>query len=76
MFHRGDKVRLTKDTRDIRMPWLFEAGETGTLGKLYRVQDGVEVWQCYLDKKREFAAPIPGLSQPIIAVFHTDIEKL
>ena len=76
MFSKGDRVRLTKDTRDIRMPWLFEAGETGTLGRLYRIQDGVEVWQCYLDKQRPFAAPIPGLSQPIIAVYSSGIEKI
>jgi hypothetical protein len=73
MFTRGDKVRLTKDSRDIRFPWTFEKGETGVLGRRYRIQDGVEVWELILDKKRPF---LSGEITTRIAVQGDSIEQI
>src|SRR5882672_3666234 len=55
MFGRGDRVVLAHDCKDLAHgPEVFKKGETGTLGKRYRVQDGIEVWELILDKKRPF----------------------
>lgn len=50
-FKPGDHVRLTADVRDAS--WggqVIPAGTTGKLGRLYRVQDGIECWAMHLDK--------------------------
>lgn len=72
MFYKGDKVTLTQDCRDVRFPQTFKKGETGVLGRRYRVQDGIEVWELILDSKH--SGFLGG--QLRIAVFHIHIEKL
>lgn len=66
MFKKGDKVRLLKDQTVLHTPEIFKAGETGTLGRLYRVQEGLEIWHLVLDR--------PGYV--FIAVAHTNIERV
>ena len=67
MFKTGDKVRLLRDQKALHTgPEIFKAGETGTLGEMYRIQDGFEVWHLVLDR--------PGYV--FIAVAHPNIEKI
>lgn len=70
---RGDRIRLTKDSRDIRFPETFRKGEVGALGQLYRVQDGVEIWEVILDMKKSFGL---GEANVRIAVVATHLEVL
>ena len=58
----GDRVRLIKSCRDIRFPTAFKAGETGQLGKRYRLQDEIEIWELILDSGQR------------IAIRHVDVE--
>lgn len=43
------------------------------LGQRYRVDQGIEIWQVFLDNKRSFGDKPITVS---IAVAHTDLEKL
>jgi hypothetical protein len=73
MFSPRDKVRLVRDCKDLRHVEIFKAGETGVLGQRYRVDQGIEIWQMFLDTKRAFGDKPITVS---IAVAHTDLEKL
>lgn len=75
MFGSGDRVVLAHDCKDLAHgPEVFKKGETGTLGRRYRVQDGIEVWELILDKKRPFGAS--GEITLRVCVDHTSIERL
>lgn len=65
-FQREDKVRLTEDVHVLHMAESVKKGETGTLTKLYRVQEDLEIWRMVVDR------PI----YTFIAVPHTKIEKI
>ena len=71
MFIQGTRVRLTKDHKELRFVETFRAGEVGTLGQRYRVQDGVEIWQVVLEERRAWQG---RLIPVILAVPHTDME--
>lgn len=75
-FKKGERVRLIKDCRDLSHgDEVFKIGEVGTLGKRYRIQDGLQVWELILDKTHtigESSNPIPTR----ITVVHTSIEKV
>lgn len=73
MFSPRDKVRLMHDCRDLRHVEIFKAGETGILGERYRVEQGIEIWQVWLDAKRPFGDKLISVS---VAVAHTSLEKL
>lgn len=50
-FKKGDRVRLIRDCRDFNHgETVFRVGELGTLDRLYRVQDGWEIWSLILDR--------------------------
>jgi len=73
-FRKGDRTRLIRDCHDLRFgDTIFEAGATGILEQLYRVQDGKEVWSMRLDGRRTFGT---FTIEPRIAVSHKDIEKV
>lgn len=65
-FQAHDKVRLTEDHQVLHLVEIFKAGETGTLTKLYRIQDGEEIWQMVLDRS----------TFTFLAVPHTKLEKV
>jgi hypothetical protein len=46
----GDRVRTVQQVHDISWAFPVPAGSVGRLGSLYRVQDGLEVWQMFLDR--------------------------
>lgn len=72
-FERGDRVRLVRDCRSVQHgDEVFVVGECGSLGKLYRVQGGREVWSLLLDKKRPWFGRDLQIS---IAATHLDFEK-
>lgn len=65
-FQRDDKVRLTADCPQVHTPFTPKKGETGRIGRLYRVQDGLEIYQVILDRPEYTFA----------AIAHTQMEKL
>lgn len=69
-FAQGQRVRLTQDCQALHTgPEIFKKGETGTLGEMYRIQDGLEIWHLDMDQKRYDA-------YTFIAVAHTQIERI
>lgn len=45
-----DRVELTEDVRDLTFAWPVPAGSRGRLMRLYRIQDGIEVWGVWLER--------------------------
>ena len=63
----GDNVVLTQDCKALHYgDRVFKAGEIGRLGRLYRIQDDLEIWEVVFDQ--------PGYV--FIAVAHTQMEKV
>lgn len=74
-FARGDRVRLLRECRDIcQGDRVFLAGEAGTLGVLYRVQDGREVWSVRLDRQEKLGT-LEVTVGVRITVSHLDIGR-
>jgi hypothetical protein len=73
---KGDRVRLLRDCADISGA-AARSGETGTLGRLYRVQKAggpYEVWELLLDRTHR---PLGLRDIPVrICVSHEDIERV
>ena len=67
-FARGDKIRLTQDCAQIHLPDPLtpKEGETGRVARLYRVQDGLEIYEVILDRG----------DYTFAAITHTQMEKL
>jgi hypothetical protein len=65
---RDDKVRLTDDCPQLHLPESMtpKKGEIGRITKLYRVQDGLEIYQVVLD----------GPGYKFLAAPHTKLEKI
>jgi hypothetical protein len=75
-FAQGQRVRLTKDCQDLAHgDQVFKTGEAGTLGRRYRIQDGIQVWEMILDKKEHIGA-FPNAINVRICIGHKDIEKI
>jgi len=54
----GDRVRLTRRIRQSHRPCdVWEPGTVGKLGRLYRTQDGVRIWEFYVDGEWIGAVP-------------------
>lgn len=51
-FKKDDRVRLLTDCRQLHLPEPLtpRKGETGRVARLYRVQDGLEIYQVWLDR--------------------------
>ncbi len=67
-FKQDDKVRLTVDCAQLHLPDPLtpKKGETGRVAKLYRVQDGLEIYNVVLDRP----------TYAFAAVAHTQMEKI
>jgi len=76
---RGDRVRVTRECQSISGV-TARVGETGTLGRLYRVQQAggpYEVWELVLDRTHRPLGVQGGRDVNVRAcVSHEDIEKL
>jgi len=68
---RGDRVRLVRECTDQAWggQWV-PAGQTGTLGRMYRVQNGLEMWPVFLHEAQ------PGTMKRLVGVTHLDVELL
>lgn len=62
-FNTGDAVRVLRDYTHLGWPFAVTAGTEGTLGRLCRVQEGVEVWELEIGGK-------------VLAVAHVNIERI
>jgi hypothetical protein len=75
----GDRVRLLRDRSDITGADA-KAGEAGTLGRLYRVQQmggPYEVWELVLDRTwRPLGAEGGNAVRRRVCVSHMDIEVI
>lgn len=67
-FKRDDVVRLTEDCPQLHLPdpMTPKKGETGVVNKLYRVQDGLEIYQVVLHRSQ----------YTFIAAPHTKMEMI
>jgi hypothetical protein len=68
----GDRVTLNKDCCTITLgDMIICKGSRGTLERLYRIQNGVEVWSMKLEEEMTVGKFKTRFS---IAVRHTDFE--
>lgn len=68
-FKPGDNVELVEEVTD--SSWgqtKIPAGTTGKLGRLYREQDGLEMWAMWLDKALRYKS--------LLGVNHRQIRKV
>ena len=68
-FQAGDHVELIEDATDLS--WggrILPAGTQGRLGRMYRVQDDLEMWAVWLDQ------PVAG--KRLLGVTHLQVRKL
>ena len=68
-FKRGDRVELLEEATDLSWgPIKVPIGTQGTLGHMYRVQDGLEMWPMWLDQSHH--------GKWLLGVTHKQIKKL
>ena len=76
-FRSGDRVCLLRNVEDISGQHGY-AGETGTLGRLYRIQEQKEIWEVILDRKyRPLGDALRGGSVNVtVCASHVDVARL
>jgi hypothetical protein len=66
----GDRVETTEEIKDLSFANPIPVGTKGKLTKMYRVQNGWEIWSMWLD------APIPPSIKFLVSVNNEQVKKL